>query len=64
MAEDASKALWGKCEDCGHIWAAGYYPIDLAQLAKIVGQHSTCPKCGGRGRVAKQNDGELLEEPR
>lgn len=61
VVEDASKALWGKCEICGHTWAAGYYPMNLEQFAKIVSQHSNCPKCGGRGLVAKQENGELRE---
>lgn len=61
MSEEASKALWGKCPSCGHCWAAAYYPLTLRSFATIAKNHSTCPKCGAAGRLAKQRDGVLLE---
>jgi hypothetical protein len=59
--EEKSKALWAVCEDCRHTWAAAYYPMSVKELAKIAGRHSRCPKCDGRGLIARQRDGELLE---
>lgn len=59
--EDASKALWAKCSKCEHTWAAAYYPMPMHEFAKIAKRHSTCPKCGGAGLIAKQDDGVLLE---
>lgn len=61
-ADEASKPLWAKCKECGHCWAAGYYPMEASKFADIVSGHSMCPKCGAAGYVAKQHDGELLEE--
>ena len=61
-AADATKALWAKCSVCGHCWAAAYYPLILETFARIAKKHSNCPKCDGRGVVAKQEDGVLLEE--
>ena len=61
MAAEASKALWAKCADCAHIWAAAYYPMEMAKVGRIASQHSNCPKCGGKGLVAKQDNGVLLE---
>jgi DNA-directed RNA polymerase subunit M/transcription elongation factor TFIIS len=59
---DHSKAFWAKCGPCGHIWAAAYYPCDLAKFGRIIGRCG-CPKCGERKRVflAKQDNGTLLE---
>lgn len=62
MTVDAlEKALWAKCPACGHTWAAAYYPMELAKMARIAKAHSACPKCGSPGAVAKQNDGRLEE---
>lgn len=64
MSEEwATKALWARCSNasCGHTWAAAYYPMPMAKMARIVRRHSTCPKCGEEGRMAKQDDGVLLE---
>lgn len=61
--DEASKALWARCEKCGHCWAAAYYPVDLQIFAKAAKRHSRCPKCDGRGMVAKQADGVLQETP-
>lgn len=62
MAEEADRALWAKCKSCGHIWAVAYYPMNLCKFAKIVKQHSNCPKCDGEGLLAKQEEGFLLED--
>jgi hypothetical protein len=60
--DEATKAFWAKCQ-CGHIWAAAYYPLDMAKFATIL-MRCTCPKCGERKRItpAKQDNGKLLEE--
>lgn len=57
------RAFWVKCEPCGHIWAAAYWPMEVALFAKIAKRGSICPKCGETKRVyvAKQADGKLLE---
>lgn len=62
MTEDRSKAFWAKCQ-CGHIWAAAYYPTPVHLMAKIL-KSVACPKCGERKKVypAKQDDG-VLQEP-
>ncbi len=62
--EQASTALWAKCPKCGHCWAAAYYPLDLATVAKLALEHSNCPKCGTAGVVAAQHDGVLKESDR
>lgn len=64
-ATEATKALWAKCEACGHCWPAAYYPIDMADLARVIKCCTACPKgCKGAPVLAKQDDGVLLEEPR
>lgn len=63
MSDQATKAFWVKCEPCGHVWAAAYYPLELSLFARIA-KSSVCPKCGERKKVtiAKQDDG-VLQEP-
>ncbi|KKL67728.1 hypothetical protein LCGC14_2132070 [marine sediment metagenome] len=63
MSEEASKPLWAKCAECDHCWPVVYLPMIVAKAAELALKHSDCPKCGGTGMVAKQNDGELLEQP-
>lgn len=60
--EEASKALWAKCESCGHCWAVAYYPMELGKFARMAKRHSRCPKCDSPGAIAKQDNGELLEQ--
>lgn len=57
------KAFWVKCEPCGHVWAAAYFPMDAMKFARIAQRHAACPKCGERKRVyvAKQDNGVLKE---
>lgn len=64
MTEPAPKSLafWAKCAACAHCWPAGYYPMPLADFARIIGR-AICPKCGGDALVAKQRDGVLEESP-
>lgn len=64
MSDDETKALWAKCSNtaCGHIWAAAYYPLNMARLSQIIGRHSRCPKCDEPGLLAKQDNG-VLKEP-
>jgi ribosomal protein S27AE len=59
--EPASKPFYARCADCGHVWIVAYYPLELAKFSKIALGHSDCPKCGGPGMVAKQDNGVLLE---
>lgn len=60
MAE-AKKALWAKCPDCGHCWPAAYYPMNLADMGRVL-KSATCPHgCKGKPLLARQEDGELLE---
>lgn len=56
------KAFWVKCSPCGHIWAAAYYPCEMAKFAKIM-KKIVCPKCGETKKIfmAKQNAGVLNE---
>ena len=64
MTGAGDKALWAKCsdDDCGHCWAVAYYPMDMLTVCKNMAEHANCPRCGKPGNVAKQSDGELLEE--
>jgi hypothetical protein len=60
---DASKPFWAKCEPCGHVWAAAYYPMEVSKICKLMIK-ARCPKCasGPKGIViAKQNNGVLNE---
>lgn len=58
---NTKKAVWARCPECGHCWAAAYYPVPLADLGKIIAKHCDCPKCDSPGVIAKQQDGELIE---
>ena len=58
----ANTPFWGKCDACEHCWVVAYYPIDARTFAQIVAGHSSCPKCGVPGMVAKQDNGTLQEE--
>lgn len=60
-AEAGSKPLWAKCNDCGHTWAAAYYPGAMDRIFRIMEKHADCPKCDGKGYLAKQKNGVLLE---
>ena len=62
-AADASKALWAKCECCGHCWVAAYYPMDLMTMSRVL-KGCKCPKgCRDKPMLAEQDDGELQEPP-
>ncbi len=65
-AAEATKAMWARCVACNHCWPVAYYPMSLATFAKTAKQNSkACPKCGAKNAVvAKQANGDLLEEPR
>lgn len=57
------KPFWAKCAKCGHIWIAAYAPMEITAFAKAVGA-AHCPMCAAGPkdiRIAKQEDGKLLE---
>jgi hypothetical protein len=58
---DESLGLWARCAMCGHCWIGARYPAPLEQFARAMKKGSSCPRCGGRGLLAKQEDGRLLE---
>lgn len=58
----ANLPFWLACQTCRHCWIAAYYPLELALFARIVKGYASCPKCGGRGLVARQDRG-VLQEP-
>lgn len=63
-APNASLPFFAKCADCGHIWPAAYYPMELAKIAKIL-LAAMCPKCGASGDrilVADQHCGERADD--
>jgi hypothetical protein len=60
-AVEASNPFWCRCEKCSHTWIAAYTPMNATLFARIARRHSRCPKCDGRGLVAKQDNGVLLE---
>lgn len=62
MSAEATKALWAKCDRCGHCWPAAYYPINLSAMARVL-KGVACPKgCEGSPILAKQDDGVLQED--
>lgn len=59
---DFTKDFWAKCGGCGHAWVVAKYPAPVDVVVAQIGQHPSCPKCGGdKVFVAKQDDGKLLE---
>ena len=64
LPDDFTKELWAKCGDCGHLWCIAKYPAPMHVVAAQIGKKPTCPNCGSKKvLIAKQNNGELNEEP-
>lgn len=60
--ESGDKPFWAKCKKCAHCFIVAYTPMELRAFAKCCAK-AICPKCGADSPwVAKQNDGELLED--
>ena len=63
MSDAERKPFWAKCNECGHVWAIAYLPMEMSKVAKVM-RYPVCPKCAATGNkivIAKQDDGKLLE---
>ena len=61
LPADATIPMWARCAKCGHTWIACYLPQLVDVMCKIL-KRAICPKCAGRAMIAKQSDGQLLEQ--
>lgn len=61
---ESKSGFWAKCRACAHCWIVCYLPMEITKAAKLIGK-AACPNCGdARPLVAKQDNGQLLEEVR
>ena len=45
-------AVYGRCEECGHVWPIVYLPMELGKAARVMSR-CHCPACGASSKSIK-----------
>jgi len=58
------KPMMVHCADCGHSWAAAFFPMELAKFARIAKANSRCcARCGAGAKRIMCGNGLEQEQP-
>jgi ribosomal protein S27AE len=53
---EATDSLWVRCQQCGHTWAAAFYPMELMKFARALKANTrVCPRCAASPSAVMAN---------
>lgn len=52
-----------RCQPCGHVWVAGYYPMELVKFANLL-KGTKCPNCAADSKTMFLAQEDTPKKPR